>query len=251
MPGEAQALRRRHGLAVDAEPAPAHQGGGQHKAPPSGGESRYAGDHLQRPHRPGRHPGRQQSRRGPKDHHKGADLEHGGGGLCDGGGRRPGQGERGCRAAVSQQGPPPVPAEPAEDHPGEKGGEHMDAIEPGPRPGIPQGGGHKPQEEGGTAVVAEAQQQLRLLFLQVALLVKPRRGLGSGGISPQQSRQQRQSRRAGHAEQRPHQRGEGRLQISGQPQLEQKGHRRHKGEQGGDHHLGAQAQPVLDRQSGG
>ena len=63
---------------------------------------------------------------------------------------------------------------------------------------------HVAEEKRRAAVVAEAQQQLRLPAGELPLAVEVRGSLGAGGVAPQQPRDQRQGADAPQTEQRPH-----------------------------------------------
>ena len=135
----------------------------------------------------------------------------------------------------------------AEDHPCYQGGGDVDHQQPHPRSGTAQDPrADEAQEEGGAAVVGEAQQQLRLPPGELALPPELRGGLGPGGVSPQQSRQQRHGAGPAQTEQRAHKGTAQPLQPPGQPQPDQQSHRREEGEKGGDHRLVAQGQPLPD-----
>ena len=249
MPAEGQALRggKGHGLAVDGQSAPAHDGGGGDESGASRRKGGGAGDHLQRTKNGRRQWDGRQGGQDPEEDNEGTDSQRRGQRVGHGGGQGLGEGNGFGRQGAARQGGAPGLGQAAKEPPCEQGGGNVDQIQPDAQPCVTQNArANVAKQKSRAAVVAEAQQQLRLLPGYPALGVKAGGGFGSAGIAAQQSRQQGQGAFPAHPEQGPHTRAAQAAEGLRQPQLEEQGDCREKGEQGRDHRPAAEGQAVPD-----
>ena len=121
----------------------------------------------------------------------------------------------------------------------------MDQVEEQPQgPAAEDPGPHHPKDEGGTGVVAEGQQPLRLRLGALAALVEGDGRPGPHRIAPHKAQGQGGGAGPVHPEQGRHHRLKQPPQVSGHPQLHHQGGEDEEGEQGGDDHIAAQLQAV-------
>ena len=121
----------------------------------------------------------------------------------------------------------------------------MSQIEDQSRPSAAEyPGPHHAQDKGGTAVVAESQQPLRLRPGTLAALVQVNGGPGTHGVAPDDAQSQGGGAGPVDPEQGDHHRLQQSAQIPGHAQLHHQGGQDEEGEQGGNDHVSAQAQTV-------
>ena len=255
--GQAAVPQKGQHLAVDAHPRPAqHEGrhgqpagqgpvgegghprgqlhqSGEQPLGPKGGQAQGGEQGGQAAGQGGQHPGiGEDAQKDGEEQHEGADVQQ----RLEGTGHRPGEGPgEGDRLELGTARPAGEGAlvrlvEP-EDHSHQQGGQQMGQIEEQPRrPAAEHPRPHRPQDEGGAAVVAEGQEPLRLGAGALAALVELDGGAGPHRIAPH--RPQGQGGGAGpvHPEQRGHDGFQQPAQVPGQPQLHHQGGQHKEGE---------------------